>query len=62
MDFISQLIFGKYVFQLIVLLKPDFGNSSALSLFDQVATGTYRFMSVITNVPSPAKNFCILKM
>ena len=31
MGFIFLLIFDKYLFQLIVLLKPDFGNSSALS-------------------------------
>ena len=34
--------FGKYLFQLIVLLKPDFnyGNNFALSCNDKVTTGT----------------------
>ena len=34
--------FGRYLFQLIALLKPDFkcGNNVALSWVDRVTTGT----------------------
>ena len=39
---LSGEIFGWYLFQLIVLLKPDFNccNSFALSWVDKVTTGT----------------------
>ena len=44
--------FGKYLFQLINFLKPDFSccNNFALSCVDKVTTGTYNFVSVIANV------------
>ena len=43
-----------YLFQLIVLLKPDFNcwSNFALSWVDKVTTGTYSFVSVIENFPS----------
>ena len=44
--------FARFLFQLIVLLKPDFncGSHFALSWVDKVTTGTSRFVSVIVNV------------
>ena len=44
--------FAKYLFQVIVLLKPFFncGNNFALSWVDKVTTGTLRVVSVILNV------------
>ena len=44
--------FAKFLFQLIVLLKPDFnyGINFALSWVDKVTTGTEKFVSVIVNV------------
>ena len=46
--------FDKYLFQLIVLLKPDFNsvNNFALSWVDKVTNGTWSFVSVILNVTS----------
>ena len=48
-------IFDWYLFQLIVLLKPDFNCSSsfALSWVDKVMIGTQSFVSVIANFVSP---------
>ena len=46
-----------YLFQLIVFLKPDFScwSNFSLSLVDKVTTGTYNFVSVISNFPSPVE-------
>ena len=46
-----------YLFQLIAFLNPDFSCSSnfSLSLVDKVTTGTYKFVSVIANFPSPVE-------
>ena len=46
------VIFGSYLFQSIVLLKPDFSwwNSFALSWVNKVETGIESFVSVIVNV------------
>ena len=46
-----------YLFQLIVFLKPDFScwSNFSLSLVDKVTTGTYNFVSVIANFPSPVE-------
>ena len=51
-DFIGT--FDWYLFQLIVLLKPDFNccNRFALSLVDEVTTGTQSFVSVIAKFVS----------
>ena len=48
-------MFDSYLFQLNVFLKPDFScrSNSSLSLVDIVTTGTYNFVSVISNFPSP---------
>ena len=42
-----------YLFQLVVLLKPDsnFWSNFALSGVDRVTTGTKRFVSVIVSFP-----------
>ena len=44
-----------YLFQLIVFLKPDFScwSNFSLCLVDKVTTGTYNFVSVIADFPSP---------
>ena len=44
-----------YLFQLIVLFKPDFNscNIFALTLVDKCTTGTLRFVSVIANFVAP---------
>ena len=44
--------FDKYLFQLIVLFKPDFNyvNNFTLSWVDKVSTGTSSLVSVIINV------------
>ena len=46
-----------YLFQLIVLLKPDFNclSNFSLSLVHRITTGTYNFVSVIANFPSPVE-------
>ena len=46
--------FDSRLFQLIVLLKPDFNCSRrfALSWVNKVTTGTWRFVSVIPNIAS----------
>ena len=46
-----------YLFQLIILLKPDFNcwSNFALSGVDKVTTGTYSFVSVIANFYSPSE-------
>ena len=45
------------MFQLITLLKPDFNccNNFSLSSVDKVTTGTYKFVSVISNFLSRVK-------
>ena len=45
------------LFQLIVFLNLDFSCCSnfSLSLVDKVTTGTYNFVSVIANFPSPVE-------
>ena len=45
------------MFQLIVLLKPDFNywSNFALSWVDKVATWTQSFVSVILNLPLPVE-------
>ena len=52
-------VFGSdwYLFQLIVLLRPDFNRWSnfALSWVDKVTTGTKSFVSVIANLPAPVE-------
>ena len=50
----SAVILDWYLFQLIVLLKPDSNcfNSFTLSWVDKVTTGISRFVSVIVNVGS----------
>ena len=50
-------MFDSYLFQLIVLLKPDFNcwSNFALSWVDKVTTGTCSFVSVIANFPSPVE-------
>ena len=52
-------VFGSdwYLFQLIVLLKPDFNcwSNFALPWIDKVITGTEIFVSVIVNLPSPVE-------
>ena len=49
--------FDNYLFQLITLLKPDYNcwSSLELSCVDKVTTGTYSFVSVIVNVPTPVE-------
>ena len=46
-----------HLFQIIVFLKPGFScwSNFALSLVDKVTTGTYNFVSVIANFPSPVE-------
>ena len=46
-----------YLFQLIVLLKPDFNcwSNFALSCVDKVTTETYSFVSVIANFSAPVE-------
>ena len=46
------------MFQLIVLLKPDFNCCIcfALSWVDKVATGTQSFVSVILNLVAPVES------
>ena len=43
------------MFQLVTLLKPDLNcyNNFSLSSVDKVTTGTYKFVPVILNFPSP---------
>ena len=50
-------MFDSYLFQLIVLLKPDFNCRSnfALSCVNKVTTGTLSFVSVILNFPAPVE-------
>ena len=49
-------MFDSYLFQLIVLLKPDFNFwSNFASWIDKVTTGTYSFVSVSWNFPSPVE-------
>ena len=50
-------MFDSYLFQLIVLLKPDFDCCSnfALSCVDKVTSGTESFVSVILNFVSPVE-------
>ena len=45
------------MFQLVVLLKPDFicWSNFALSWVDKVTTGTRSFVSVIVNLPWPVE-------
>ena len=45
----NNFVFGRYLFQLIVPLKPDFncGNSFALFWVDKITTGTWRVVSII---------------
>ena len=49
--------FGKYLFQLTTLLKPEFicSNNFALFCIDTVTTGTYNLASLIANVPIPVE-------
>ena len=51
----SIVTFVWYLFQLIVLLKPDFNycNGFALSWIDKVKIGTQSFVSVILSFVSP---------
>ena len=44
---------GWYLFQLIVLLKPDF--NFILSWVDKVTTGTWSFVSVTANFSAPVE-------
>ena len=46
-----------YLFQLIVFLNADFScwSNFSLSLVDKVTTGTYNFVFVIANFPSPVE-------
>ena len=46
-----------YLFQLIVLLKPDFNywSNFALPWVDRVTTGRLSFVSVIANFPAPVE-------
>ena len=50
-------MFDSYLFKLIVFLKSDFNcwSNFSLSLVDKVTTGTYNFVSVIVNFPSPVE-------
>ena len=52
--FVPDVVLGWYLFQLNVLLKPDFNcfNSFTLSWVDKVTTGTLSFVSVTINVGS----------
>ena len=52
---LSRENFGLYLFQSIVLLKPDFNccNSFSLSWVDIVVTGIHSFVSVISNFVAP---------
>ena len=54
-----SIFFGSdwYLFQLIVLLKPDFNcwSNYALSWVDNVTTGTKSFVSVIANLIAPVE-------
>ena len=52
--FACIITFDWYLFQLIVLLKPDFNyfNGFSSSWADKVTTGTYRFVSDIVNTVS----------
>ena len=52
--FVPDVVLDWYLFQLNVLLKPDFNcfNSFTLSWVDEVTTGTLSFVSVTINVGS----------
>ena len=52
---INVFIFDSYLFQLIVLLKPDFNywSNFALSCVDKVTTRAYSFVSVILHFVCP---------
>ena len=52
--FVPDVVLDWYLFQLNVLLKPDFNcfNSFTLSWVDKVTTGTLSFVSVTINVGS----------
>ena len=53
--FLSIITFDWCLFQLIVLLKPNFNccNSFASSGIDKITIGTIHFVSVIASVPAP---------
>ena len=55
MFFLCIVTFDWYLFQLIVVLKPDFSccNSFALSWVDRVTTRIYSFESPIASVSVP---------